>query len=218
MEYNDWFNGVAKYGFSPYFGEINSDMPSVEYLRSFKYKKAEIVGEELIQLPLNKWIEIRAGSFLKLDLTLINEKNWTVNCSSFMPGVDRVRHEKVEWVRFSERTFKEVYLIPLSEKKYQEALTTIDYEPYLYYESDDGEIVTPEDPTPDESDSSGGGGSGGTETADSSRNTESINESESDGKNLKGLIGVVVAVSSVVVISIAVYFGIAAFKSKGRRR
>lgn len=222
MEYDIWLSSASTNGFTPFFGEINSDMPPVEYLRSFKYKKAEIQresGEDVIQLPLDKWIEVKAGSFLKFNTYFINEKNWVINCSSFFPGVERVIHNKVNWVKFPSETFKEVYLMTLSENKYQEALTTIDYEPYLYYESEDGEIVTPDDPNPSESNSSDDGeSSGGTEIADSSKNTESINGSESDGKNLKGLIGVVVAVASVVVISVVVFLGLGAFKSKGRRR
>ena len=113
----------------------------------------------------------------------------------------------VQYVKFPSSYFASVGFTQMDNSTYQQLMTTIDYTPYIEYEASEG----PE--TPDESDSSVTSASN-----NQSVSSESIYDSESNGKNLKGLIGVVSAVAGVVVISVAVYFVLAAFKSKGRRR
>ena len=195
-------------GYTPYVG-YEIDLPSFAELKALNYESVSIYGEKESQeyLPVDGWIKMRVGSFVQFNGMSLYGKNLQFTNSEFPVDAIVRTSRDVQYVKFPSSYFASVGFTQMDNSTYQQLMTTIDYTPYIEYEASEG----PE--TPDESDSSVTSASN-----NQSVSSESIYDSESNGKNLKGLIGVVSAVAGVVVISVAVYFVLAAFKSKGRRR
>lgn len=204
----DIYKGVL--GYTPYIGyEVN--LPTVAELKSLKYEPVTLYGEKESQktLPVDSWIKMKIGSYIQFNYTSVYGKNYQFTNSEFPVDAIVKTSGDVQYVKFPSIYFAKVGFKQIDNASYQQIMTTIDYTPYIEYE-----VIEEEPEPPIESDSS----SDVSGSESQSVSSESVNDSESNGKNLKGLIGVVSTVAGIIVISVAVYFVLAAFKPRRRRR
>ena len=210
-QYGKYKGGLS---YTPYFGYVTV-LPTDNELKALKYKGLPLYNGDnptVEYLPVDRWIRMEIGSYIQFSGMSIYGYDMQFTCTEFpVDAVVKRLNENVSYVKFPSSYFMNVGYTQMDNTTYQKLMSNIDYTPSIEYETSEEDPETPE--TPDESDSSV------TSESDSQNvSSESINDSESNGKNLKGLIGVVSAVAGIVVISVAVYFVLAAFKSKGRRR
>lgn len=152
---------------------------------------------------------MKIGSYIQFNYTSVYGKNYQFTNLEFPVDAIIKTSGDVQYVKFPSSYFSKVGFKQMDNVSYQQIMTTIDYTPYMEYEASE------EEPKPPiESDSSSDVSGSDSQSVGS----ESVNDSESNGKNLKGLIGVVSAVAGIIVISVAVYFVLAAFKPRRRRR
>lgn len=201
--------------YTPYFGYATV-FPTNNELKALKYKGLSLYNGDnpsVEYLPVDRWIKMKIGSYIQFNCSSIYGKQMQFTCNEFPVGAQVVIMGDIDYyVKFPSSYFANVGYTQMDNTTYQQVMSNIGYTPSIEYETSEEDPETPE--TPDESDSSSD-----ISWSDSQNvSSESINDSESNGKNLKGLIGVVSAVAGIVVISVAVYFVLAAFKSKGRRR
>lgn len=199
-------------GYTPYFGYV-TELPTSSELKALKYKNLTLYNGDkpsVKYLPVDRWIKMKIESYIQFSGTSIYGKEMQFTCNEFPVDAQvKVMGDVDYYVKFPSSYFSNVGFTQMDNTTYQQVMSNIGYTPSIEYEASEEE---PEPPIESDSSSDVSG------SDSQSVGTESVNDSESNGKDLKGLIGVVSAVAGIIVISVAVYFVLAAFKPRRRRR